>query len=65
MKNLISLLAWTISGLALTAIQSPAQSTYEPYTFTTLAGLAQFDLNGDPVGDSSADGAGSDAWKVP
>ena len=38
-----------------------AQSTYEPYTFTTLAGLAQFDLNGDPVGDSSADGAGSEA----
>ena len=37
MKNLKSLLAWTISGLALTAVQSPAQSTCEPYTFNTLA----------------------------
>src|SRR5260221_591350 len=52
MKNLISLLARTISGLALTAVQSPAQSTYEPYTFTTLAGNA---------GYGSVDGTGSDA----
>src|SRR6266545_1848420 len=44
--------ALALLALALTAIQSPAQSTYEPYTFTTLAGNA---------GYGSADGTGSSA----
>ena len=52
MKNRISLSARTIILLALTAIQTLAQSTYEPYTFTTLAGNA---------GYNSADGTGSAA----
>ena len=52
MKNRISLSARTIIVLALTAIQTLAQSTYEPYTFTTLAGNA---------GYNSADGTGSAA----
>src|SRR4030095_5082576 len=51
MKNRTCLLARTMIVLALTTIPSPAQSTYEPYTFTTLAGNA---------GYSSADGTGSD-----
>src|SRR5258708_3435442 len=38
MKNDTSRLGATMIVLALTAIQSLAQSTYEPYTFTTLAG---------------------------
>ena len=46
------LVARTMIGLALTAIQSLAQSVYRPYAFTTLAGSA---------GLGSADGAGSDA----
>jgi DNA-binding beta-propeller fold protein YncE len=55
------LLASTLIGLALTALPSLAQSTYEPYTFTTLAGLA-----GSP---GSTDATGSDArfrepWSV-
>src|SRR5437016_13488669 len=41
--------------LALTAIQSLAQSTYEAYTFTTLAGIASNASYG------SADGTGSAA----
>ncbi len=40
MKIHLFLLAQTIVGLALTAIQGQAQSIYEPYTFTTLAGVA-------------------------
>jgi sugar lactone lactonase YvrE len=47
-------------GLALTAINSLAQWTYEPFTFNTFAGFAQFDINNDPV-FGSADGAGSEA----
>jgi sugar lactone lactonase YvrE len=47
-------------GLALTATNSLAQWTYEPFTFNTLAGFAQFDINNDPV-FGSADGAGSEA----
>ena len=39
-------------GLALTALHSLAQSTYERYIFTTLAG---------PPGYGSADRTGSDA----
>src|SRR5882724_5207669 len=39
-------------ALGLTAIQSLGQTTYEPYTFTTLAGNA---------GYGSADGTGSAA----
>ena len=38
MKNHTSRLAETMMVLALSAIQSLAQSVYEPYTFTTLAG---------------------------
>ncbi len=38
MKNHSSRLAETMIVLALSAIQSLAQSVYEPYTFTTLAG---------------------------
>src|SRR5258706_47916 len=34
-----------LSLLALTAIQSFAQSTYEPYTFTTLAGGGGYSTN--------------------
>jgi len=60
MKKRACRVAWTMIGLALTAIHSPAQSTYAPYTFTTLAGFAQFDMNNDPV-FGSADGAGSEA----
>ena len=36
----LSLLARTIVGLALTHLQSQAQSAYAPYTFTTLAANA-------------------------
>ncbi len=42
MKNHTFRAIGTMSVLALTAIQSLAQSTYEPYTFTTLAGGAEF-----------------------
>src|SRR6266508_2695274 len=42
MKTPTSMLAWTRIVLALTAIQSLAQSVYEPYTFTTLAGIAGY-----------------------
>jgi hypothetical protein len=38
MKNRTLLVGGTMIVLALTATQSLAQSTYEPYTFTTLAG---------------------------
>ena len=40
MKPRILLRIPTIVGLALTAVHGPAQSTYEPYTFSTLAGNA-------------------------
>ena len=50
MKNRTCLLSWTMIGQALTAIQSLAQSTYEPYSLATLAGNA---------GYGSADGMGS------
>jgi hypothetical protein len=46
----LCLLAGIMIVLALTAFPSFAQSIYEPYTFTTLAGAA---------GSSSADGRGS------
>jgi hypothetical protein len=42
MKTPNSKLASTLIVLALTTIQSRAQSTYEPYTFTTLAGNAGY-----------------------
>jgi streptogramin lyase len=42
MKNHILHAIGTFVVLALTAIQSYAQSTYEPYTFTTLAGGGGF-----------------------
>src|SRR5260221_171577 len=47
-----TIFALALLALALTASQSPAQSTYEPYTFTTLAGSA---------GYGSTDGTGSGA----
>lgn len=52
MKNRPCFLARTLIGLALTAIQTFAQSVYTPYTFTTLAGTAAY---------GSVDGTGSDA----
>jgi sugar lactone lactonase YvrE len=42
MKNRIFPVAEIMFALALPAIQSLAQSTYEPYTFTTLAGGGGF-----------------------
>ncbi|MBI4657525.1 MAG: hypothetical protein HY735_01540, partial [Verrucomicrobia bacterium] len=51
MKHRTCLLARTIIGLALTAIQSLSQSIYTPYSFTTLAGVASI---GSADGTSSA-----------
>src|SRR6266851_4921410 len=45
MKNHTFRVAETMIVLALTAIQSLAQSTYEPYTFTTLAGGGGYSTN--------------------
>src|SRR6266545_257095 len=45
MKNHTSRLTQTMIVLALTALQSLAQSTYEPYTFTTLAGGGGYSTN--------------------
>ena len=42
MKNHTSYAVSTLVVLAFAAIQSPAQSTYEPYTFATLAGGGGF-----------------------
>ena len=42
MKNHKCRVAGTMIAVALAAIQSLAQSTYEPYTFTTLAGGGGF-----------------------
>jgi sugar lactone lactonase YvrE len=53
MKNQTSSFAATLILLAVSAIQGLAQSTSEPYTFITVAGLA-----GNP---GSADGTGSGA----
>ena len=52
MKHPASTLASTLIVLALTSLESLAQSTYEPYTFTTLAGIP---------GPGSTDGTGGDA----
>src|SRR5438105_831978 len=52
MKNHACLLARTVLGLLLTALQGLSQSVYTPYTFTTFAGNA---------GYGSADGTGNDA----
>ncbi|MBI3418144.1 MAG: hypothetical protein HY043_22880 [Verrucomicrobia bacterium] len=60
MEKLIYLLAWTMIGLALTAsmraadcdVPAPGRSIYTPYTFSTLAGNAEY---------GSADGTGSNA----
>src|SRR5438105_13805388 len=52
MKNHACLLARTVLGLLLTALQGLSQSVYTPYTFTTFAGNA---------GYGSADGPGNDA----
>src|SRR6266404_5582687 len=43
-------------ALALTTIQSLAQSTYEPYTFTTLAGGGGF-ISLDEAGNAARFGA--------
>src|SRR5438132_444546 len=53
MKNRTWRLSWSTIVLALTAIPTLAQSIYEPYTFTTLAGLAG--------SSGSVDGTGSEA----
>ncbi|MBI3414614.1 MAG: hypothetical protein HY043_04720 [Verrucomicrobia bacterium] len=51
-NNFCKILPLALFALELTAHSSRAQSTYEPYTFTTLAGNA---------GYGSADGTGNDA----
>jgi hypothetical protein len=48
MKNHTFHAAGTLVVLALTTIQSLAQSTYEPYTFTTLAGGGGFGSPEEP-----------------
>jgi streptogramin lyase len=53
MQERTSLLARTVIAVALTTLQSVAQSTYTPYTFTTLAGL--------PGSGDYTDGTGSAA----
>ncbi|MHB8522168.1 MAG: InlB B-repeat-containing protein, partial [Limisphaerales bacterium] len=58
MKNRIRLLARSMIVLSLSVMPGLAQSVYTPYTFTTLAGLAQVDQFGRPLG-GSADGTGS------
>src|SRR6266576_4896196 len=45
MKNRTHPVAWTMMVVALTAIQSLAQPTSEPYTFTTLAGGGGYSTN--------------------
>ena len=46
MKNMnCTIIALAIFAPALTAIQSLAQSAYEPYTFTTLAGGGGYSTN--------------------
>src|SRR6266699_2348339 len=52
MKNHSSRLAETMIVLALSAIQSLAQSVYEPYTFTTLAGGGGF-ISPDQAGSAA------------
>src|SRR5262245_6380187 len=52
MKNCVCCLLWTTIGLVTSASQSFAQPSYEPYTFTTLAGNA---------GYGNIDGIGSEA----
>jgi hypothetical protein len=52
MKNRTCRLSWLVIVLVLITIQSLAQSVYEPYNFTTIAGNA---------GYGSADGTGSAA----
>ncbi|MBI3416032.1 MAG: hypothetical protein HY043_12095 [Verrucomicrobia bacterium] len=52
MKRLISLTASIVIGVALTTFPTLAQSVYEPYTFTTLAGALWY---------RSVDGIGSAA----
>src|SRR5947207_10841890 len=67
MKNHTFRATGTMIVLALTAIQSLAQSNYEPYTFTTLAGGGGF-ISLDEAGNAArfvgpfgvaVDGAGS------
>jgi hypothetical protein len=53
MKNRICRVAWTMIVMALTGLQSLAQSTYTPYAFTNFAGL--------PKGPGNADGTGTAA----
>jgi len=53
MRNPTCLWARTMMVFALTAVQSLASSTSEPYTFTTIAGRAGY--------SGSADGTGSNA----
>ena len=52
MKNHKCRVAGTMIAVALAAIQSLAQSTYEPYTFTTLAGGGAF-VSADVAGNAA------------
>src|SRR6266496_587735 len=52
MKNHTFRATGTLIVLALSAIQSLAQSTYEPYTFTTLAGGGGF-ISADLAGNAA------------
>src|SRR5438552_10010455 len=52
MKNYTFRATGTLIVLALTAIQSLAQSVYEPYTFTTLAGGGGF-ISPDQAGSAA------------
>jgi len=66
MKNHKCRVAGTMIAVALVAIQSLAQSTYEPYTFTTLAGGGGYSTNGagsaaqfNQLSDVAVDSAGN------
>ena len=47
-------LALTLLAVALTATRTGAQSTYTPYTFTTLAGVAGRRGNGDGTNSAAS-----------
>jgi len=53
MKTFTRRFAWTTIGMGLTAIQCIAQSTYTPYTFSTVAGRPPLWGTVDGVGDAA------------
>lgn len=64
MKNHAFQAIGTMIVLALSVLEIPAQSTYEPYTFTTLAGGGGFnspDTPGDAIRFNSPGGAAVDS----